>query len=180
MKLEEISKIVENKIRDIKDFPKEGIVFKDITTLLNDGDAFSQLIDYLKQRYENQKIDYIVGIDARGFIFGSALAYTLKCGFVPIRKKGKLPSETISKTYDLEYGSDEVHIHKDAFLNNKNANVVLIDDLLATGGTAKASCELLNELNVNIVEACFILNLTFLGSDEERLKGINTFSVVNI
>ena len=180
MNLEEISKIVEKKIRDIKDFPKKGIVFKDITTLLNDGVAFNQLIDYLKHRYKSEKIDYIVGIDARGFIFGSALAYALKCGFVPIRKKGKLPSETISKTYDLEYGSDEVHIHKDAFLNKENARVVLIDDLLATGGTARASCDLLNELNVDIIEACFILNLTFLGTDKERLKDINTFSIVNI
>lgn len=180
MKLEEISKIVNETIRDIKDFPKKGIVFKDITTLLNNGDAFSKLIDYLKNRYENKNIDYIVGIDARGFIFGSALAYALKCGFIPIRKKGKLPHKTISKTYDLEYGSDEVHIHKDAFLNKKNVNVILIDDLLATGGTARASCDLLNELDVNIIEACFILNLTFLGSDEERLKDINTFSIVNI
>jgi adenine phosphoribosyltransferase len=180
MKLEEISKIVKETIRDIKDFPKEGIVFKDITTLLNDGDTFRKLIDYLKERYKDKKIDYIVGIDARGFIFGSALAYALKCGFVPIRKKGKLPHKTISKTYDLEYGSDEVHIHKDAFLNKKDANVILIDDLLATGGTARASCELLKEINANIIEACFILNLTFLGSDEERLKDINTFSVLNI
>ena len=180
MTLKQISNIVNEKIRDIKDFPKEGIVFKDITTLLNNGDTFSKLIDYLKDRYKDKNIDYIVGIDARGFIFGSALAYALKCGFVPIRKKGKLPHKTISKTYDLEYGSDEVQIHKDAFLNQKDINVVLIDDLLATGGTARASCDLLNELNANIVEACFILNLTFLGSNESRLKDINTFSIVNI
>ena len=99
---------------------------------------------------------------------------------MPIRKKGKLPHQTLSKSYDLEYGSDEVHIHKDAFLNKKDVNVVLIDDLLATGGTARASCDLLNEVNINIIEACFILNLTFLGSDEERLKDINTFSILNI
>lgn len=179
MNLESLQKEINKAVRDIKDFPKEGIVFKDISTLLNNGIVFFNLIEYLKDRYQDKQIDYVVGIDARGFIFGSALAYALKCGFVPIRKKGKLPSATIIESYDLEYGKDEVEIHKDAF-KNKNANVLLIDDLLATGGTAKASCKLLKRINANIVEACFIINLTFLGSNSDRLGDVNVFSILDV
>jgi len=183
MNLKEISKLVNDNLREIKDFPKKGISFKDITTVLNNKNVFYELIEFLKTRYENKNIDYIVGLDARGFIFGSALAYAIKCGFVPIRKKGKLPSKCLSQSYDLEYGQDTLEIHIDAFKNDsfksKQANILLIDDLLATGGTAKASYDLLTKLDVNIVEACFIINLVFLDG-KKKLNDIDVFSIVDI
>ncbi len=151
-----------SKIRDVKDFPKEGIVFKDITTLLNDPKAFKTLMDHLEDRYKSYDLDYIAGIDSRGFIFGSILADRLGVGFVPIRKAGKLPYTTISEKYALEYGVDEVEIHIDAFSDKKDAKVLVIDDLIATGGTAKAAVSLVNKAGAKCVEACFILNLTFL------------------
>jgi len=155
-------KILENAIRDIADFPKPGIVFKDITTLLSDAEAFGVLMNHLKDRYEPYALDYIAGIDARGFIFGAALAQMLNVGFVPIRKKGKLPSTTISEKYTLEYGFDEVEMHVDAFSKHENAKVLLIDDLIATGGTATAAATLIRKSGAQCVEACFIMGLTFL------------------
>lgn len=155
-------KILENAIRDIADFPKPGIVFKDITTLLSDAEAFGVLMNHLKERYEPYALDYIAGIDARGFIFGAALAQMLNVGFVPIRKKGKLPSTTISEKYTLEYGFDEVEMHVDAFSKHENAKVLLIDDLIATGGTATAAATLIRKSGAQCVEACFIMGLTFL------------------
>lgn len=160
-----------NSIRDIPDFPKPGIIFKDITTLLNNHKAFSFLIDHLVKRYETMNLDYIAGIDARGFIFGAALAYKLGIGFVPIRKKGKLPNTTICEKYELEYGFDEVEIHIDAFNGKENARVVLIDDLIATGGTANAAAKLVQDTKALLVESCFILNLTFLDG-KKRLEDI--------
>lgn len=160
-----------NSIRDIPDFPKPGIIFKDITTLLNNHEAFSFLIDHLVKRYETMNLDYIAGIDARGFIFGAALAYKLGIGFVPIRKKGKLPNTTICEKYELEYGFDEVEIHIDAFNGKENARVVLIDDLIATGGTANAAAKLVQDTKALLVESCFILNLTFLDG-KKRLEDI--------
>ena len=154
-------KIVEESIRVIPDFPKPGIMFKDITTLLNNAEAFSVLMKHLKDRYESYNLDYIAGIDARGFIFGAALANMLGIGFVPIRKKGKLPYTTVSEKYSLEYGYDEVEIHIDAF-TKENARVLLIDDLLATGGTASAASKLIDKVGANCVEACFIVELAFL------------------
>jgi len=154
-------KIVEESIRVIPDFPKPGIMFKDITTLLNNVEAFSVLMKHLKNRYESYNLDYIAGIDARGFIFGAALANMLGIGFVPIRKKGKLPYTTVSEKYSLEYGYDEVEIHIDAFAK-ENARVLLIDDLLATGGTASAASKLIDKVGANCVEACFIVELAFL------------------
>jgi len=169
-------KIIESSIRDIKDFPKKGIVFKDITTLLNNKEAYSILMEHLYIRYKEYDLDYIAGIDARGFIFGASLAQMLKIGFVPIRKKGKLPSETISEKYSLEYGFDEIEIHKDAF-HNTNAKVLVIDDLIATGGTANAAVKLINKAGANCVEACFIIGLTFL----DGIKNLeNTTKVYNI
>jgi len=163
MKKEDL-KIIEDSIRVIPDFPKPGIMFKDITTLLNNKKAYNLLIDHLANRYKDYNLDYIAGIDARGFIFGSALAYALNIGFVPIRKKGKLPYTTVSEKYSLEYGFDEVEIHIDAFKkdDNSKANVLLIDDLLATGGTAAAASRLIDRVGANCVEACFIIELTFL------------------
>ena len=152
-------------IRDIHDFPKKGIIFKDITTLLGNSEVFSALLDHLEARYKTFDLDYIAGIDARGFIFGAILADRLKVGFVPIRKKGKLPSETFRQKYSLEYGYNEVEIHKDAF-NKKNARVLLIDDLIATGGSAKATQALVKKAGGFCVESCFIIEL-------KDLKGSN-------
>lgn len=155
-------KILNDAIRDIPDFPKPGILFKDITTLLNNANAFGVLMEHLKNRYASYELDYIAGIDARGFIFGAALAQMLHVGFVPIRKKGKLPSTTISEKYSLEYGFDEVEVHVDAFSKCKQAKVLLIDDLIATGGTATAAATLIDKSGATCVEACFIMGLTFL------------------
>ncbi len=158
--------IILNSIRDIPNFPKPGIIFKDITTLLNNPKAFKTLMNHLEDRYKNYELDYIAGIDARGFIFGSILADRLGVGFVPVRKKGKLPYTTVAQKYSLEYGFDEVEIHIDAFKDKKKAKVLLIDDLIATGGTAKASVELINQVDAHCVECCFIAELTFLKGKE--------------
>lgn len=169
--------IIENSIRDIPDFPKEGIIFKDITTLLNNPKAFNTLMNHLEKRYKEYNLDYIAGIDARGFIFGAILADRLNIGFVPIRKKGKLPYTTVSEEYSLEYGVDEIEVHIDAFPKEK-ANVLLIDDLIATGGTAKAAVSLIKKVGANCVEACFILELDFLNGRD----GMDTdvYSVIHL
>jgi adenine phosphoribosyltransferase len=170
-----------SKIRDIPDFPKPGIVFKDITTLLKDAHAFNFLMDHLQERYEEMDIDFVAGIDSRGFIFGAALADRLGKGFVPIRKAGKLPYTTIGEKYALEYGFDEIEIHIDAFACEKErANVLLIDDLIATGGTAKAAASLIEKSGAHCVEACFILNLTFLRGDDALKKITSVYSVLEV
>lgn len=169
-----------SSIREIPNYPKEGILFRDITTLIGNSEAFFDLINHFKTRYENQKIDYIVGLESRGFVFGSALAYALKVGFVPIRKKGKLPYKTISKSYALEYGEDSIEIHIDAFGEKKGARVVLIDDLIATGGTASAGVELIEAIGGECVEACFLLDLTALGGSKELAKKVSVYSVLEI
>ena len=176
----EDKKIISDSIRDIQDFPKAGIVFKDITTLLNDKVAYQVLMNHLEERYKSYNLDYIAGIDARGFIFGAALADRLNIGFVPIRKKGKLPSTTVCEKYDLEYGFDEVEIHLDAFNNTTNARVLMIDDLLATGGTANAAAKLLKKVNVNLVEACFLLNLTFLDGAKKVSEHTKVYNIIDI
>ena len=168
----EEKKIILESIRDIPDFPKPGIVFKDITTLLSNPKAFNTLMEHLEKRYASYELDYIAGIDARGFIFGAALADRLSVGFVPIRKKGKLPYTTVAEKYSLEYGFDEVEIHIDAFGENglcsggDKSKVLLIDDLIATGGTAKAAASLIDKVGAHCVEACFIMELSFLNGKE--------------
>ena len=157
--------ILLNSIRDIPDFPKEGIIFKDITTLLNNAEAFKTLMNHLAERYAEYDLDYVAGIDARGFIFGATLADRLNIGFVPVRKKGKLPYTTVSEKYELEYGFDEIEIHIDAF-PKEGAKVLVIDDLIATGGTAKATVSLVNKVGANCVECCFIAELAFLNGKE--------------
>jgi len=169
-----------NSIRDIEDFPKPGIVFKDITTLLNNKEAYKLLMDHLEARYSEFNLEYIAGIDSRGFIFGAALADRLGIGFVPVRKKGKLPSTTICEKYELEYGFDEVEIHIDAFENKKGARVLLIDDLIATGGTANAAAKLVLDTKANLVEACFLLNLTFLDGKSRIEKYTSVYSILDI
>jgi adenine phosphoribosyltransferase len=162
-------------IRNVPDFPKKGIVFRDITTLISDGEAFKFVIDELSGRYRDKKIDYIVSVESRGFIFGAAAAYTLHCGLVPVRKKGKLPYETHAVTYDLEYGTDTLEIHRDAF--EKGKRILILDDLLATGGTTCATIDLVNKLGGEVTEAAFVIELEFL-KGREKIKGAPVFSLV--
>lgn len=169
-----------NSIRNISDYPKPGIEFKDITTLLNDSTNFNLLMDHLADYYVDKPIDFIAGIESRGFIFGAALAVKLRLPFVPIRKPGKLPFTTVSEKYSLEYGFDEIEIHIDAFSGKERKNVLLIDDLIATGGTAKASVSLINKIGGNCLEACFIVNLTTLQGDKDIKKLTNVYSVLEI
>lgn len=168
-----------NSIRVVKNFPKPGILFRDITTLLNDKKAFNFLLDHLCERYKNANLDYIAGIESRGFIFGSALAARLNLAFVPIRKPKKLPFTTVSQKYSLEYGFDEIEIHIDAFHNSKNAKVLLIDDLIATGGTATAAAQLIKQIGADLVEICFILDLIDLGGAKELSKNYKVYSVLS-
>ena len=147
-------------IRDVPDFPKKGIVFKDITPLLNEPEAFRWVTRQLAGRYRNANIARVVGIESRGFVFGAALAYELGVGFVPVRKAGKLPSKCIQETYELEYGSATAEIHEDAV--GKGDRVVIVDDLIATGGTLAASCRLVERLGAEIVEIATVIELTFL------------------
>ena len=161
-----------SSIRTIPDFPKPGIQFKDITTLLNNPEAFGTLMDHLEERYKDYALDYVAGIDARGFIFGSVLADRLGLGFVPVRKKNKLPYTTVSEKYSLEYGFDEVEIHIDAFGEEAAClrtppKVLLVDDLLATGGTASAAARLIGKIGAECVECCFVLELGFLKGREK-------------
>jgi len=168
-------------IRTVEDFPKPGIEFKDITTLLGDEKAYSFLMNHLKTRYKNRNLDYVAGIESRGFIFGASLATMLGIKFVPIRKPGKLPYTTISEKYSLEYGVDEVEIHIDAFKCEKDKpNVLLIDDLIATGGTAKAAVTLINKAGANCLEACFVINLKFLNGEKDIKKITPVYSVLEI
>ena len=173
-------KIIESSIRDIKDFPKPGIVFKDITTLLNDKEAYGVLMNHLYQRYKEYNLEYIAGIDARGFIFGAALAQMLGLGFVPIRKKGKLPYTTFSEKYALEYGIDEIEVHIDAFGDKKGAKVLIIDDLIATGGTANAAATLVNQTGAHCVECCFIIGLTFLDGIKKLEEKTDVYSIIEV
>jgi adenine phosphoribosyltransferase len=162
-------------IRNIPDFPKKGILYRDITTLLNKGDIFRQVIDSLYSRYIDKNIDAIVAVESRGFIFGSALAYKLGAALVPVRKKGKLPHKTFSATYSLEYGEDTLEIHKDAF--QSGARVLLIDDLLATGGTMAAVAGLVGQLGAEVVEIAFVIELLALNG-KAKLKDYPIYSMV--
>jgi len=167
-------------IRDIVDFPKPGIVFKDITTLLNDAKAYKMLMTHLHERYKDCNLDFIAGIESRGFIFGSALAMSLGIGFVPIRKPGKLPSTVVSEKYSLEYGTDEVQIHLDAFRGVEDARVLLVDDLIATGGTAVAAANLINKAGGNCIEACFVVELSFLPGREKLESLTEVYSILTV
>lgn len=156
-------------IRDIPDFPKKGIIFKDITTLLQDAKSFARMIDMIANRYIGQQIDKVVGVEARGFLIGAALAYRLGAGVVLVRKPGKLPSETFSKTYDLEYGTDTLEIHKDAI--KPGEKILIADDLLATGGTMAAVVDMVSQMGADIVECCFMTELTFLDGRKKLPEG---------
>ena len=162
-------------VRDVPDFPVKGILFKDITPILQDGKLFRQAVDVIADRHKGKEVDAIVGIDARGFIFASAVAYKLGVGLVPVRKKGKLPYKTVVTSYTLEYGSETSEMHVDAI--NKGDNVVIVDDLLATGGTAMAAATLVKQLGGNITEIDFLIELSFL-KGRDRLKDYPLFSAI--
>jgi adenine phosphoribosyltransferase len=170
-----MTKSIKSKIRTVPHWPKEGIMFKDITTLLKDADGFKETIDLLLSRYKSREIDKVIGIESRGFIFGAPLAYLLGCGFVPVRKPGKLPAECESEEYSLEYGKDKIEIHRDAI--KKGDKVLIVDDLIATAGTAQAARNLVKKLGGKIVECAFIIELTDLRG-RDKLKGENVYSIV--
>lgn len=162
-------------VRDVPDFPIKGIIFKDITPILQDGRLFRMAVDAIADRHKGKKIDAVIGIDARGFIFAGAVAYKLGVGMVPIRKKGKLPWKTVVTSYTLEYGSETSEMHTDAI--KQGSNVIIVDDLLATGGTAMAATQLVKQLGGNIAEIDFLIELAFL-KGRDRLKGCQVFSVI--
>jgi adenine phosphoribosyltransferase len=155
-------------IRNIPDYPKPGIMFRDITTLLGDARAFRRAVDELVQPWAGMKIDKVVGIEARGFILGGAVAHQVSAGFIPIRKKGKLPYKRVTIGYSLEYGIDEMEMHEDAL--KKGERVILVDDLIATGGTAEGAVKLLRQLGGNVLAACFVIDLPELGGAEKLRK----------
>ena len=162
--------LLRDAIRTIADYPKPGILFRDITTLLGNARAFRRAVDELVQPFAGDKIDQVAGIEARGFILGGAVAHQLSAGFVPIRKKGKLPHETVSIAYSLEYGLDEMEMHEDAV--KPGERVILIDDLIATGGTAEAAVKLLKSIGAEVVAACFVIDLPDLGG-RKRIEALN-------
>ncbi len=166
---------LKSHIRDIPDFPKPGILFKDITTLLQNKSAFKKAVDELADKFKHKKIDLVVAVEARGFILGGAVAHKLGAGFVPVRKYGKLPWKTNSATYELEYGSDTLEMHQDAI--KPRDRVLIVDDLLATGGTVKATTDLVKQLQGKIVGIAFLIELKFL-KGKDKLKGYPVFSLI--
>ena len=159
--------MLKSRIRTVPDYPKQGVMYRDITTLLKDSVSFRATINELVNRYTGAKIDKVVAVEARGFIIGAALSFQLGVGFVPIRKKGKLPAETIGHDYELEYGTDRIEMHVDAV--SKGDCVLLVDDLVATGGTAEAACKLIESIGGKIIECCFVIDLPDLGG-RKRLE----------
>lgn len=167
--------LLEKSIRNIPDFPKPGILFRDVTTLIANKAAFKKAVDLLAKKYKGKGFDKVVAVEARGFIFGAAVAHKINAGFVPVRKKGKLPYKTISTTYELEYGTDTLEIHQDAI--NPGEKILIIDDLLATGGTVKAVTNLVNQLGGKIGAIAFVIELVDL-KGKDKLKGYNLFSLI--
>lgn len=166
---------LKNLIRDVPNFPKQGIIFKDITTLLKDPNGLNSAVEKLCNFLQNKQITKVVGIESRGFILGGIVAQKLGVGFVPIRKPGKLPAETISENYSLEYGTDKIEIHKDAI--QKGDKILLHDDLLATGGTMEAACKLVERLGGEVIQISFLIELTFLNG-REKLKNYDVRSLI--
>jgi len=163
-------------IRTIPDYPKPGILFYDITTLIKDRAGFARVVDYMTSPFLDRNVDLVLGMEARGFIFGPAMAYRLNAGFIPVRKPKKLPGETVSHTYDLEYGTDTLEIHKDAI--EPGQRVLIVDDLLATGGTAEATAKLASGLGADICGLCFVVELDFL-QGRRRLTPYDVFSLLH-
>ncbi len=167
---------IEKSIRNIPDYPKPGVQFKDITTAMKNPQIFKEIIDMMTVHFSNKKIDYVVGIDARGFIFGAVLAYQLGCGFIPVRKPGKLPADTIAEEYALEYGTDKLEIHKDAL--KEGDRVIIVDDLVAIGGTAEAAAKLVERLGADIVSFAFAIELVALKGRDKLLPFADVYSLV--
>lgn len=168
--------LVKDKIRDIKDFPIEGIIFRDITTAIKDPEALRAMINFLTEKFINKGIDYVAVVESRGFIFGSALAYNIGAGCILVRKPGKLPAETISEEYSLEYGTDKLEIHKDAIEAGKK--VIVIDDLLATGGTVNAACKLLRKAGADVLATAFIIELSDLNGRKNLPQDVEVVSMI--
>lgn len=169
---------VRSTVREVPDFPKPGILFLDVTTIVKDPKAFNLCIDFLYEKFKDQKIDYIAGIESRGFIFGAPLACKLNAGFITIRKPNKLPADTIKETYSLEYGTDTIEMHADAV--KAGDRVVVIDDLLATGGTAVAACNLVKKAGAEVAAAAFVIELDPLkGREKIEAKGVEVISMLN-
>ena len=169
---------VREHVREVPDFPKKGILFLDVTTIVKDAKAFNMCIDFLYEKFKDENIDYVAGIESRGFIFGAPLACKLNAGFVTVRKPNKLPADTIKETYDLEYGTDTIEIHADAV--KAGDRVLVIDDLLATGGTAAAACNLVKKAGADVVASAFIIELDPLkGREKIEASGINVVSMLN-
>ena len=166
---------IKKMIRDVPDFPKKGIIFRDITTAVKDAKTMHKIVDLMANEYENEKIDYVAGIESRGFIFGMPIAYKLNCGFIPIRKPGKLPAKTISQEYSLEYGTDKIEMHEDAL--KKGDRVLIVDDLLATGGTAAAAVKLVQSA-ADVAGIAFVIELTDLNGREKLPKDVKVTSLV--
>lgn len=166
---------LKNLIREVPDFPKPGILFYDLTTLLKDKDGLQKVINALTDQYQGKNIDKVVGIEARGFIFAPTLAYNLNAGFVPVRKKGKLPAETISATYELEYGEDILEMHRDSI--ERGQQVLIVDDLIATGGTAAATARMVKQLGGEVVAFAFVVELEALNGPA-KLDGYDVFSML--
>jgi adenine phosphoribosyltransferase len=173
--LDEISQAAQAVIRDIPDFPKKGIIFKDIMPLLANHEVFSKTIKFMADHYRGRGITKVIGIEARGFILAAPIALELQAGMVPVRKKGKLPYKTISKTYDLEYGQDTLEIHEDAV--KPGEKVLIVDDVLATGGTVKAVCDLVEELNAKVESVAMLIELDFL-KGREKIEGYDLLSLI--
>lgn len=179
--MESVTEYIQSSIRDVPDFPKPGIIFKDITTLLADPKALRLTIDLLVDKYKGQKIDFIAAPESRGFIFATPVSYLLNCGVTPIRKPGKLPAKTIEHSYELEYGTDTLCIHEDAFKGIDNPQVIIIDDLLATGGSCSATIELVQKAGGHVIGAGFVIELGFLEARKKlEAKGVEVFSILNI
>ena len=167
--------LLKDAIRNVPDFPKRGVVFRDITTLIKDGKCFRLAVDAICEKYRGMGVESVVCVESRGFIFGAAIAYRIGAGVVPVRKKGKLPCQTYSAEYELEYGMDALEIHRDAFPHG--SRVLIVDDLLATGGTMAATTRLVQNLNARIVGIAFLIELAFL-KGREKLKGYDVFSLI--
>ena len=168
--------LVKDRIRSIKDFPIEGIIFRDITTAIKDKEALKEIIDFLTEKFKDQNIDYVAVVESRGFVFGAALAYNIDAGCILVRKPGKLPAETISEEYSLEYGTDKLEIHKDAIEAGKK--VIVIDDLLATGGTVGAACKLLTKAGADVKAAAFIIELQDLQGRKNLPQDVEVVSMI--
>lgn len=174
--MQQVVNDVKDKIRSIPDFPKPGILFRDITTALLDAETLKKMIDFISDNFKNDKIDYVVGLESRGFIFGMPVAYNLGVGFIPVRKPNKLPAETLKESYELEYGTDSLEIHADALKTGDR--VLIVDDLLATGGTAAAACNLIHKTGAEIVGCTFLIELNDLNGRNKLPKDCKIVSMI--